>query len=404
MKILLFDVNYQHSSTGKIVHTIANRLITDGHQAKVLYGRGKKSTDGIGVRIASPMEVYFHALMTRLTGLVGFFSYFATRKAIRTINKFEPDIIHLHELHGYYINFGKLLKHIKFKQIAVVWTFHCEFAYTGKCGHSYDCEKWKTKCGSCPRLKEYPASSYFDFTGKMHEWKKKDFNDLHPLIITTPSKWLADRVKQSFLNDANIRVVYNGIDVDTVFFPRNYEDLLLRYKLDNKKIILSVAPNIMDERKGGRWVVETASHFDKSHIFIMIGADGRIKDLPENVISIPRTTNQEELAKFYSLADVLLLTSQKETFSLVTAESLACGTPVVGFESGAPSEVAPKGYGYFVPYGDVRAIVEVLRGIFSNKTPMNNASNCKEFAAEKYSNQSMYTTFLNLYTELLRDN
>ncbi len=400
MRVLLIDVNYKNSSTGKIVYDLARWLIADNHSAKVLFGRGKRSDDGVGIKIASALEVYFHALLTRLTGLTGFFSFFATRKIIREIDKFKPDVVHLHELHGYYINFGRLIQYLKCKNTPVVWTFHCEFAYTGKCGYAYGCEKWKTSCHNCPQLKEYPASMYFDFTNQMHHWKKKDFYEFTNLVITTPSYWLADRVRQSFLKDRDIRVVYNGIDVDSIFRLTDGRDLLAKYGLENKKIALAVAPDIMSERKGGQWILDLAQRFDDSYRFIMVGVSGRIENLPSNVVAISRTNNQTELAKFYSIADVLLLTSQKETFSLVVAESLACGTPVIGFDSGAPVEVAPAGYGYFVPYGKLDLLAQAVDDFFTGNLKMNHDSDCREFSFQKYSNRTMYKDFLNIYDEI----
>lgn len=400
MKILFIDVNYKKSSTGKIVHALAKSLISNGHAALVLYGRGEKSYDDIGLRIASIIEVYFHALMTRLTGVTGFFSYFATRKIIRSIERFEPDVVHLHELHGYYVNFGKIVAYLKEKKIPVIWTFHCEFAYTGKCGHAYECEKWKESCNNCPQLNEYPASVYFDFTDKMHQWKKTDFSGFQNLIITTPSRWLAERVKQSFLKSHDIRVVYNGIDVDNVFHPVEYAELLKRYNLEKKKIILAVAPDIMSDRKGGDWVLKLANFFDDKYKFILVGVAKPIEDLPSNVLAINKTNNQIELAKFYSMADILLLTSEKETFSLVTAESLACGTPVIGFDSGAPPEVAPEGYGYFVPYGRLDLLLKSIKDYFENEIELHDSSRCENFAKENYCNRSMYRNYLNLYYEI----
>lgn len=399
MKVLLIDVNYKNSSTGKIVYDLAKWLIDDGYFAKVLYGRGQKSSDEVGVKISSTLEVYFHALMTRLTGLTGFFSFFATRRIIRSIVKFNPDIVHLHELHGYYVNFGKLVNYLKSKNIPVVWTFHCEFAYTGKCGYSYECEKWKTNCRNCPQLKEYPSSIYFDFTNQMHYWKKKDFSNFSNLVITTPSKWLEGRVRQSFLKDRDIRVVYNGIDVDAIFRPTDGNDLLVKYGLMNKKIALAVAPDIMSERKGGQWILELAQRFDDSYSFIIVGVTAPIKNLPPNVVAISKTNSQIELAKFYSIADVLLLTSQKETFSLVTAESLACGTPVIGFDSGAPVEVAPTGYGHFVPYGRIDLLAQAVNNFFDGKLEMYDSNSCREFACKNYSNRTMYRDFLSIYKE-----
>lgn len=401
MRVLLIDVNYKHSSTGKIVHDLANVLIKSGHQVRILFGRGETIDNNIALRVAPVWEVYFHALMTRLTGLVGIFSYFATRKLIKQIKKFEPDVVHLHELHGYYVNYSEVVRFLKSRNIPVVWTFHCEFAYTGKCGHAYDCEKWKTECSSCPQIKEYPSSLYFDFTRYMFNKKKKDFEGFKNLKIVTPSKWLAARVSESFLSDFEVCVIYNGIETESIFFPRKVDHLVERYGLYNKKVFLAVAPNLMDERKGGRWILDLATYYDDDISFILIGVDKPLLTGRENIICLPKTNDQNELAEFYSLADVFILTSQKETFSLVTAESLSCGLPVIGFDSGAPTEVAPDGYGLFSPYGDLIALKKNIDAFLSGDFHFKSREACRDFAIENYSVDAMASGYIHLYYELI---
>lgn len=401
MRVLLIDVNYKYSSTGKIVHDLAHELIKSGHKARVLFGRGEPVNNDVALRIAPIWEVYFHALMTRLTGLVGVFSYFATRRMINEIKRFKPDVIHLHELHGYYVNYSKVVRFLKSSNIPVVWTFHCEFAYTGKCGYAYDCEKWKSECSSCPQIKEYPSSLHFDFTRYMFNEKRKDFDGFNNLTIVTPSNWLAQRVRQSFLTDFDVRVVYNGVDTDSIFLPKNADHLVEKYGLHGKRIVLAVAPNLMDERKGGRWVLELASNYKSDVFFILIGVSEAVSNCPVNVICLPRTKNQNELAEFYSLADVFLLTSQKETFSLVTAESLSCGLPVVGFDSGAPAEVAPAGYGLFSAYGDLITLKRNLDAFFRDDVKFKSREECRSFAVENYSNRAMVDAYFCVYSEVL---
>lgn len=399
MKILLIDVNYGKSSTGKIVYDLAQKLNeSDTNIAKVLYGRGDKIyDDNVGIRVSSVIEVYFHALMTRLTGLNGFFSFFSTRKIISEIKKFKPDVIHLHELHGYYVNYSKVLDFIKQNNLPVVWTFHCEFAYTGKCGYSYDCEKWKTECNSCPQIKEYPASLYFDFTRYMFNKKKSDFLNFKNIIFVTPSKWLAKRVKQSFLAMHDIRVVHNGIDTEKIFYPK----FGFQKKSDRSvKTIISVAPDIMSDRKGGKWIIELAKRFDDSFRFILVGVVGEIEDLPSNVVAINRTNNQSELADFYSSADLFLICSKRENFPTTCLESLACGTPVMGFDEGGTAETAPNGLGVFVPFGNLELLEYSVRRFFDGDISIS-SSDCREFASKFYSKNTMFNNYISIYNEIL---
>lgn len=401
MRVLLIDVNYKYSSTGKIVHNLAHELIKSGHQARVLFGRGESVNNDVALRIAPVWEVYFHAFMTRLTGLVGVFSYFATRRMINEIKRFRPDVVHLHELHGYYVNYSKVVRFLKSSNIPVVWTFHCEFAYTGKCGYAYDCEKWKTECSSCPQIEEYPSSFYFDFTRHMFNKKKQDFEGFKNLTVVTPSKWLARRVKESFLSDFDMCVIYNGIETESTFYPRAFEHLVVKYGLLQKKIVLSVAPNLMDERKGGKWILDLASFYGDDVFFILIGVENANLNCPMNVICLPKTKSQSELAEFYSLADVFLLTSQKETFSLVTAESLSCGLPVIGFDSGAPTEVAPAGYGLFSAYGDLVTLKRNLDAFLKGDLDFKSREDCRAFAIDNYSNSAMVDGYVCVYSEAL---
>lgn len=395
MRVLLIDVNYKNSSTGKIVHDLAHELIKSGHKARVLFGRGEPVNNDVALRIAPVWEVYFHALMTRLTGLVGIFSYFATRRMIREIRKFKPDVIHLHELHGYYVNYSEVVRFIKGSNIPVVWTFHCEFAYTGKCGYAYDCEKWKSECSSCPQIKEYPSSLYFDFTRYMFNQKKKDFEGFDNLTIVTPSAWLARRVKQSFLSDYDVRVIHNGIDTQSIFYPR-----LSNTQSESKKTVLAVAPDIMSERKGGRWVLELARRFSDNVEFIMVGVVGDVDGVPSNVRLVDRTNNQSELADYYSDADLFLICSKRENFPTTCLESLACGTPVVGFDEGGTAETAPGRLGHFVPFGDVSALELAINDYFEDRSEIDQ-NECRIFAEQNYSKQAMYSNYVRLYSDVM---
>lgn len=399
MRVILIDVNYKKSSTGKIVFDLASQLISDGHVAKVLYGRGSDSFDDIGEKISLDFEIYFHALMNRISGLVGFFSYFATRRLINKIKKFRPDVVHLHELHGYYLNIKSVVDFLKEMKIPVIWTFHCEFMYTGKCGYAYDCEQWKTECTSCPQLKEYPASLFFDFTNFMFNQKKKYMNDFENLRIVCPSLWLANRVQQSFLQNKKISIINNGIDTENIFYPRKSKNITNKYNLSGKKVILAVAPNIMDERKGGSWILKIAEQFDDDYRFIMIGLESELNNPPKNVISIRRTDNQIQLAEYYSIADIFLICSKRENFPTTCLEALACGTPVIGFDEGGTAETAPLPYGRFAAYGDLYTIKKYIEGFFRGEILYKSPQECRDFAVKNYSKESMYSNYLKLFDE-----
>ncbi|MEL7657244.1 MAG: glycosyltransferase, partial [Bacillota bacterium] len=320
--------------------------------------------------------------------------FFSTRKLLKFMKEYKPDVVHIHELHAYFINFLPVIKYLKDNNIKTIWTFHCEYMYTGNCGHAFDCNNWLHECGNCPSIRSYPKSLFFDFTKKMFLDKKRAFEGFHNLTIVTPSKWLAGRVQQSFLKNKRIRIIYNGIDTK-VFQPRAVDDLRKKHNLTTERILLAVAPNLLSDEKGGKYVLETASRMtDDNMKFILIGVDEVGAEYDENVIVLGKILDQVELSKYYSLADSFLICSKKETFPTVCLESLACGTPVYGFDAGGVKETAPDGLGVFVPYGDVEGLVEVIkRNDFSEDI----SSQCEQYAKEHYSKEAMYQKYKELY-------
>ncbi len=398
MRVLLIDVNCQKSSTGKIVYDLYQRLREDGHEAAICYGRGDIVEDENIFKFGLDTETKIHAGLARLTGLNGYFSHFSTQRLLKFINEFRPDVVHIHELHAYFVNHAPLINYLKEKKIKVIWTFHCEYMYTGKCGYAYECEKWKTECGDCPAVKDYPKSLFFDFTKKMFRDKKALLEDMD-LTIVTPSAWLADRVKQSFLKDKPIHVVHNGIDAKNIFYPRSREsvnEIKMRYGMTEKKIVLSVAPNIMSERKGGQIVLEIANRFsDNSNIhFVLVGADEN-GTVGNNVTLVKRTADQNELAVWYSAADVFLICSKKETFSMTCAEALCCGTPVVGYKSGAPETVFNEPNAIFIEQGDMDGLISIVRKQLEMMET--NLHVIAETSSKLYSSNAMFQLYFNLY-------
>lgn len=388
MKILLIDVNYKNGSTGKIVYDLKQKLEKEGHEVLVCYGRGKKIEEKGVIKFAYDIETLIHAFLSRLIGLMGYFSYFSTKKIINEIKKFKPDVVHIHETHSYFVNYLSLINYLKKKNIKTIWTFHCEYMYTGNCGHAYDCEKWKNVCKNCPNIEKYPRSLFFDFTHKMFLDKKKAFENFNKLIIITPSLWLKDRVKESFLKEKRVEVIHNGVNIE-IFRPRDFSHLKKKHNIGNKKVILSVAPNIMSNEKGGKWVVKLAEEcLNMDYIFILIGVKDLNEKFPSNVIALGRTENQIELAEYYSLADIFVICSEKETFSMTCAEAISCGTPVIGFKSGAPETIFTDSI--FVNYGDIESLKEK---IIKNKKNKKNKNN------HKYSNTKMCQEYCNLYFE-----
>lgn len=359
-RILLIDVNCKYSSTGSIVYDLYTYMKKYGRNASVCYGRGKKIKESNIIKFGYDWETNLHALLARITGYNGCFSFFSTRRLIKYIDKYKPDVIHIHELHAYFVNIKQLLKYIKKKNIPVVWTFHCEYMYTGKCGHAYECTRYMNECGKCPYKREYPKSLFFDKTKNMLKMKRNLLSDMN-LTIVTPSKWLEDRVRTSFLKNKIIKVIPNGVDT-SVFRPTDSEDLRKKLNIsETKRVALFVAPDIENERKGGAWAIKLAQVMsDKNIVFVMIGKVNDTVQQMSNVIYVGEIKDKQLMAQYYSLADWYLLFSQRETYSMTCAEALCCGTRILGFKCGAPESVFSNSYAKFYDYGDIKQLTQII--------------------------------------------
>lgn len=390
MKVLLVDVNCKYSSTGKIVYDLYTQLREEGHEAAICYGRGPL-VEGKNIwRFSPTWEVYLHVILTRITGYTGRFSPIATRRLLKYIDKFQPDVVHLHDMHGYFVDIVPLISYLKKNNIKTVWTQHCEFMYTGKCGYAYDCNKWQEKCSNCERLKDYPKTEFFDKTDEMYDEKKNVMSDFKTLQLVAPSEWLAKRIKKSFMKDKKISVIYNGIDT-SVFYRRNTDALRQKYGLTDEKVVLAVAPNLMSERKGGKYVIELARRMGSEKIkFFMIGVKKPLEIQEKNVFAEEIISDQNLLAKFYSMADVFLICSEKENYPTTCVEAAACGTPVVGFNVGGTAETVSKNAGLFVEYGDIIALQSVTEKVLVEQRE-------KYISKKNYSMYYMYKQYLELY-------
>lgn len=393
MRILYIDVVCKKGSTGKIVYDLYTQSRADGHTAAICYGRGDKVEGEHIYKFGLDWETYLHALLTRLTGWTGCFSFFSTRRLLKFVRKFQPDVVHIHELHAYFVNLKPLLRYLAEQHIPVVQTLHCEFTYTGKCGHSYECTRWHGDCGHCPHLRDYPKTLWFDHTAAMLRQKKALFGALDRLTVTAPSAWLADQARESFLKNRKICVVHNGIDTEHVFHPYDTADLRAQHGLMGERVVLAVAPDLLSQRKGGRWVLQLAERMPEVK-FVLVGAEDTSGPFPPNVIVLGPIYDQPLLARYYAMADCFVICSEKETFSMTCAESLCCGTPVAGFCSGAPETIFLPPYGRFVPYGDIFSLqAAVERQLAGNM----DAAAVAEDAAERYSQERMYSGYLKIY-------
>lgn len=333
-----------NGSTGRIMNQIQSEAISQGWEAYSFYGRGKPSNDKC-YKIGNKLDVLWHVFLSRFLGKHGHGSKRATKQLVKKIKEINPDVIQLHNIHGYYIHMETLFKYLKTCDKKIIWTLHDCWAFTGHCTYfTYPkCDKWQNGCnGKCIRKQDYPKSIINCKASREYKIKKRLFTGMQNLTIVTPSDWLANLVKKSFLKDNEIRVINNGIDLN-MFKPVSVDGVKEKYNIPyNKKIILGVAA-IWDKRKGLDDFIELSREISDDTIIILIGLNAKqIESLPNNIIGIKRTENIEELVKLYNVADILFNPSKEETFSLVTAEAMACGTPALVYDNSATKELIPN--------------------------------------------------------------
>ena len=353
------------------------------------------------VPVGSTLDVYAHGLKSRLFDRHGFGSIGATHRLVKEIETINPDVIGLHNLHGYYLNIEILFNYLREVQKPVVWTFHDCWPFTGHCAYfdSVNCEKWKTECGSCPLTHAYPASWIRDNSTKNFRDKKRIFTGLENLTIVTPSRWLKDLVDQSFLSGYETRVIHNGIDLD-VFRPLDRESIASKYNPEGKKIILGVA-SVWDRRKGLEYFTELPERLGDRYRIVLVGLDkSTINRLPDGITGIARTESLEELVAYYNLADVFANPTLTDNFPTTNLEALACGTPAVTFRTGGSPEAVDESTGIVVEKGSLEQLAESIRTIVEIGKE-SYSENCRKRAVKLYNKDDRYIDYLNLYIEKL---
>lgn len=365
MRVLMINVVCGIRSTGRICTDYAKELEAQGHEVKIAYGR--KCTpvhfQKYAVRIGTRFSVGIHILMSRLFDAHGLWSRNATKEFLKWADDFNPDILLLHNIHGYYINYEMLFAWIKERpQMKVKWTLHDCWAFTGHCSYfSYvGCNQWREHCKKCCRKqrRSYPSSLFVCRSFKNFEKKKEAFTGIKNLFLITPSQWLADLVRQSFLGDYPIEVRHNTIDTN-VFKPTP-GDFRKRYNLENQKIVLGVA-NIWDERKGLQDFYDLRKMLDETFMIVLVGLTYMQRTaLPVGIIGIEKTNNPAELAEIYTAANVFINPTYEDNYPAVNLEAEACGTPVITYASGGSPETLKSPSSATVPTGEVKAIVQKI--------------------------------------------
>lgn len=398
MKKLIQINTVCNGSTGRIMYQIQKAAQNQGYTTLSIYGRRSGYSDVDCAKYGNVFSFWHHVALTTLFDAHGFGSYIYTKKIVKRLRIEQPDIIHLHNVHGYYLHLPTLFHYFKTEYTGkLVWTLHDCWPLTGHCPHFTiaQCDKWKQECNNCPNKKYYPISLGLDSSRRNFKYKKKLFTEIDNLTLTCPSFWLKNIVEHSFMRDTKCVVVPNGIDLN-VFYPRKEDTVIPKYNIPyNKKIILGVA-SIWDPRKGLNDFIQLAQVLSPDYVIVLVGlSQKQILQLPNNIIGIPRTESTDELAQLYTKAAIFINPSKEESFSLVTVEAMACGTPVIAMDTSAPRELVNEKNGVLLSNNSINNYLQAIRYIEEKKWNEFDIIN----SVLQYSIEQMTNKMLEIYTD-----
>jgi putative colanic acid biosynthesis glycosyltransferase len=397
MKVLQINSVCGVGSTGRIATDIHQILQEQGHESWIAYGRGEAKNCENTIKIGNKFDNYMHVAKTRILDQHGFGSRKVTEEFIKKVKKLDPDVIHLHNIHGYYINIEVLFSYLKEAKKKVIWTLHDCWAFTGHCAY-FDftgCECWKMNGNNeCIQPRSYPASWLVNNSAKNYKRKKEAFTNLEDLTLITPSRWLSGLVEQSFLRDYPISVINNGIDLNT--FKPIKSNFKLRYNIQGKSIILGVA-SVWDRRKGLNYFLELSKSLSSDEVIVIVGlTEEQLKKLPQNIIGIKKTSSILELAEIYSAADVFFNPTLEDNFPTTNLEALACGTPVLTFNTGGSPESVDSLTGRVIEVGAIQEVEKYLKDI--KKIPQEELKMmCRDRSIINYSKTERFNEYIRLY-------
>ena len=406
MKVVQINTTLNTGSTGRIAEEIGQTLIAAGHSSYIAHGRPGGESQSQTIKIGSSFDQKLHGLQTRIFDTHAFASTTATKKIVDEITCINPDIIHLHNLHGYYIHAGVLFNFLKERKKPVIWTLHDCWSFTGHCCY-FDfvkCDKWKTHCEKCPLQKRYPESFVFDNSYKNFDVKKQLFNGVENLTLVTPSHWLGGLLQQSFLKDYPVSVIHNGVDL-SVFKPVDESELTIKKKLsiDDGAVVLGVA-SVWDRRKGLKDFIQLSERIKPEDKIVLLGlSKEQQQGLPQNIIGIERTENLNEMVQLYNLATVFVNPTWVDNFPTTNIESLACGTPVITYNTGGSVEAVDESTGWIIEKGNIDGLVNAIEIAKQNGESYFN-NKCRTRAEALFNNKHRFGDYVKLYESVLNKN
>ena len=390
-KLLQINVSANWGSTGRIAEQINQAAKMSGWECWIAYSRFANTSESDLIQIGTKKDVLCAVLETRLLDRAGLSMRKATKMLIQQIELLRPDVVHLHNIHGYVLNYELLFDYLSKTNIKVVWTFHDFWAITGHCAHFVDinCDKWLTGCHHCPKHKSYP-SSFTDFSARNYALKKRLFTGNPNLHTVAVSEWVAKYVRESFFKEKDIRVIHNGVDLN-VFRP-------LEITKNDKLNILAIS-NIWTKSKGLDDILKLRELLSEEYSITIVGlTDKQIKQLPKGILGITRTQNIEDLVKLYNQADVLINPTYADSFPTVNLESLACGTPIITYNTGGSPEAIDCKTGVVLEQGDIRGIADAIENM--KEHPLS-AEDCRGRAEYMFNKEKCFQQYVDLYKEIL---
>lgn len=394
------------TSTGRIMQEIGELAIQEGWKSFIAYSKGR---DGIRpcrsslVPVGNKGSVFWHGLETRLFDRHGLASVKATRQLIDRINQIRPDVIHIHNIHGYFLNYRILFEFLSKCAIPVVWTVHDCWLYTGHCYYYsfIGCEKWQTGCYDCPQKKEFPTSWFFDRSRQNYTDKKRFFTSLphSQITLVAVSDWMRNEMQKSFFKSYDIHVIHNGINTET-FHICPPQSTTVKYGLSGKHVILGVA-SIWSKEKGLNDFIRMAGLLKDDEAIVLVGVKPEEqKTLPDNIIAIRRTENAHELAELYSSADAFANPTWQDNYPTVNMEAMACGTPVITYRTGGSVEAVTEQTGFVIEQGDITGILEAFRHI-KRQGKDSYQEPCRNHALTHFRKEDRYADYISLYEHLI---
>ena len=399
-RILYINESIGTGSVANIIEQIGIKAQSLGYTCMVAHGARYVGTSCLPhYAFSSKVEEYMHGILSLLGNAHGLGSRMATRRLIAFIQKWKPTLIHLHNLHGYYLNYPFLFDYLKQANIPVVWTLHDCWALTGRCAHFTlsGCEQWKTGCRKCPMYRDYPRSVLCGFTQRNFELKKHAFNGIKNMTVTTVSEWLNRQVAQSLLQAYPCQTILNGIDVQ--HFHPVVSDWRKRWKAEMKVVLLGVASQWTETKGWSDWL-QLTRQLDDTYCVVLIGVNEQQKrQLPSNCITISHIADKHEMAEIYSSADIYVNLAHQESFGLTLIEAMACGTPCISYNNTAIPETTTPDSCIVVDDGDIRSVVTAIK-TQGRRMKDERGDLCRQHVMTHFNEEDKIDEYMKLYSRL----